>query len=493
VAATGVVVNSSTLLTAVTPAGSSGPKNVVVTTSAGSATITNGFSYAPPSSVLLQDSFGSGTATGWTISPLGNAAGWSVVNGVYTYNGGGPTQSYRGDSWWTDYTLSVKVRLSTLSNYPGGIRGRVNSSTGAGYALWMYPATGELKLYRATGWDINTAGLTQIGGATGIVFDTANFHTLRMTFRGSIIEVYYDGVRVMTGIDSTYASGVIALDVVNQPVSFDDVLVTFDTLAGITPASGPTAGGTAVQIQGSGFTAGSTVTIGGAPATSVVVNSDINISAVTPARPAGPTDVVVQSGTETKTLSSGFKYVAPANSVLMSDDFADGNANGWVISPLGLGAGWSVLAGAYHYNGGGHTQSYRGEAWWTDYTVSVRTRLSSLNNFPGGIRGRVNPSTGASYALWMYPASGQIILYRATAWNIDTAGLTQLGVAGGIPFDTTNFHTLRLTFQGSTIQVYYDTTLVLTVTDTAYTSGVIALDVVNQPIDFDDIAVSTLP
>jgi IPT/TIG domain-containing protein/Big-like domain-containing protein/BACON domain-containing protein/3-keto-disaccharide hydrolase/beta-xylosidase-like protein len=493
VAATGVVVNSNTLLTAVTPAGSSGPKNVVVTTSAGSATITSGFSYAPPSSVLLQDSFGSGTATGWTISPLGNAAGWSVVNGVYTYNGGGPTQSYRGDSWWTDYTLSVKVRLSTLSNYPGGIRGRVNSSTGAGYALWMYPATGELKLYRATGWDINTAGLTQIGGATGIVFDTANFHTLRMTFRGSIIEVYYDGVRVMTGIDSTYASGVIALDVVNQPVSFDDVLVTFDTLAGITPASGPTAGGTAVQIQGSGFTAGSTVTIGGAPATSVVVNSDINISAVTPARPAGPTDVVVQSGTETKTLSSGFKYVAPANSVLMSDDFADGNANGWVISPLGLGAGWSVLAGAYHYNGGGHTQSYRGEAWWTDYTVSVRTRLSSLNNFPGGIRGRVNPSTGASYALWMYPASGQIILYRATAWNIDTAGLTQLGVAGGIPFDTTNFHTLRLTFQGSTIQVYYDTTLVLTVTDTAYTSGVIALDVVNQPIDFDDIAVSTLP
>jgi hypothetical protein len=93
----------------------------------------------------------------------------------------------------------------------------------------------------------------------------------------------------------------------------------------------------------------------------------------------------------------------------------------------------------------------------------------------------------------MYPATGQLRLYRDTAWNIDTAGLTQLGVASGIVFDTVNFHTLRLTFRGSVIEVYYDQTLVISVTDTAYTSGVIALDVVNQPIDFDDIVVSTLP
>ena len=93
----------------------------------------------------------------------------------------------------------------------------------------------------------------------------------------------------------------------------------------------------------------------------------------------------------------------------------------------------------------------------------------------------------------MYPATGEIRLFRAPAWNIDSAGLTQLGVAGGITFDTTNFHTLRMTFRGSVIEVYYDQTLVISATDSTYASGVIALDVVNQPIDFDDIVVSTLP
>src|SRR3989441_9307244 len=100
-------------------------------------------------SVLLKDDFNDGAADGWTISPLGGAAGWSVVDRVYTYDGGGHTQSYRGTASWTDYTLEAKIRLATLNNYPGGIRGRVDPGTGAGYAVWVYPATGEIRLLSA--------------------------------------------------------------------------------------------------------------------------------------------------------------------------------------------------------------------------------------------------------------------------------------------------------------------------------------------------------
>src|SRR3989454_10266605 len=104
-------------------------------------------------SELLRDDFNDGVADGWTISPLGQAAGWRVVGGVYSYDGGGHTQSYRGEPSWNDYTLEAKIRLTTLNNYPGGIRGRVDPRTGGGYAVWVYPATGGVPLARATASD----------------------------------------------------------------------------------------------------------------------------------------------------------------------------------------------------------------------------------------------------------------------------------------------------------------------------------------------------
>ena len=55
------------------------------------------------------------------------------------------------------------------------------------------------------------------------------------------------------------------------------------TISGISPASGPANGGTLVTISGSGFVAPMTVTIGGQPATDVVVDgSGTSLTAVTP-------------------------------------------------------------------------------------------------------------------------------------------------------------------------------------------------------------------
>jgi len=491
-AATNVVVTSSTSLTASTPAGVAGPADVTVSIAGRSATLAGGYFYGPPGGQLLVDNFSSGTATGWTISPMGGGAGWSVVNGAYAYNGGGASQSWRGATWWTDYSFTTRFRLANLSNFPGGIRGRVNTATGAGYAVWLYPATRELKLFRATGWDINSPGLALLASVSGVVVDTTNFHALRLTFRGSTIDVLYDGVLMMSVIDSSYTSGVIALDGATQPITFDDVTVIFDTLS-VSPASGPTSGGTAIEILGSGFTGASTVAVGGTPATNVVVTSSTRITAVTPPGAAGPTDVAVTTGSVLAMKSAGFTYVTPAGVTLLSDNFTDGVADGWLISPLGNAAGWSVLAGAYHYNGGGHTQSYRGESWWSDYSFEAKVRLSSLNNFPGGIRARVNPATGAGYAVWLYPSTGEIKLYSATGWNIDSPGLALLGNATGIPFTSGTLHTVRLNLRGQVLEVYYDGTLVISVHDAAYRTGAIALDVGNQPIDFDDIVVTTLP
>src|SRR5262249_46066983 len=64
-------------------------------------------------------------------------------------------------------------------------------------------------------------------------------------------------------------------------------------VSGVSPNVGPTAGGTPITIHGAGFLATPAVTIGGNPATNIVLVDSNTITAVTPAGAAGPADVTV--------------------------------------------------------------------------------------------------------------------------------------------------------------------------------------------------------
>lgn len=80
---------------------------------------------------------------------------------------------------------------------------------------------------------------------------------------------------------------------------------TIDT---VSPATGPAAGGTAITITGTGFTTGATVTIGGASATSIDVDTDKKLKCTTPAHAAGAEDVVVTAAGGSATKTDGFVY-----------------------------------------------------------------------------------------------------------------------------------------------------------------------------------------
>ncbi len=83
-------------------------------------------------------------------------------------------------------------------------------------------------------------------------------------------------------------------------------------VSSIDPDSGPTAGGTAVTISGTGFEAGAVVTIGGVGASEVVVVDDSTITAVSGTHAAGTVDVEVTSpGGDVATLAGGFTFFAP--------------------------------------------------------------------------------------------------------------------------------------------------------------------------------------
>jgi IPT/TIG domain/FG-GAP repeat len=82
------------------------------------------------------------------------------------------------------------------------------------------------------------------------------------------------------------------------------------TVTSITPTSGPTTGGTAVKIKGTGFVAPATVTIGSA-ATAVNVVSATEITASTAATAAGSNTVIVSDVNGTSSGGPSYTYVTP--------------------------------------------------------------------------------------------------------------------------------------------------------------------------------------
>jgi len=82
------------------------------------------------------------------------------------------------------------------------------------------------------------------------------------------------------------------------------------TLTSISPTSGPVAGGTSVIIRGSGFTGASKVLFGTVPASRFTVNSDTQITAISPAG-SGTVHVTVTTpgGTSATSTADRFTYL----------------------------------------------------------------------------------------------------------------------------------------------------------------------------------------
>ena len=76
-------------------------------------------------------------------------------------------------------------------------------------------------------------------------------------------------------------------------------LKSHETITGVLPISGPSSGNTNIPITGTNFESPATVTIGGAPATNIVLVSDTQITATTPAGFPGPAVVTVNLGSST--------------------------------------------------------------------------------------------------------------------------------------------------------------------------------------------------
>ncbi|CAH2031347.1 Ig-like domain-containing protein [Trichlorobacter ammonificans] len=168
--------------------------------------------------------------------------------------------------------------------------------------------------------------------------------------------------------------------------------------------------------------------------------------------------------------------VIPVSSSLFSDDFTRTPGQ---VNPL---LPWTVQAGTWSVDGNGvlrgsgATMNYGylytvPDPEWRNYSVEAQFQFPS-GAFGGGIGGKLNPGTGEHYGAWIYPDGSiggsntlKLVKFRSwTGWSGTPMGQVNLSSVG------TGWHTVKLVFSGTRIQVYYDDTLKIDVTDNNFDS-----------------------
>lgn len=246
-------------------------------------------------SIALKLRFVAGGDAGQTLWSLWNESSGFIVRPESAL---AKTYSGRNNGTWGNAVGSVGLSVATnyhvvvTRNATGAIRVYLNGVLDEGASVDGQTGTdGGVLVYTAA--TVLRLGVTEFQ----TVGTKANY------FKGSMRDVFFWN-RELNGSDvTTLWNGGSPLDYVPPTVS------------SVIPATGPTAGGTLVTINGSGFLSGATVTIGGAACSSVVRVNSTTITAVSPAGVAGARDVVVTNpDAQSTTLSGAFLFVSPLSS-----------------------------------------------------------------------------------------------------------------------------------------------------------------------------------
>lgn len=257
-----------------------------------------------------------------------------IRNPTYVYYGSFYAISQTGNEY-----LSVENRAGAVTgNESASISGRELVEGGlyvetVNHSTTMSPWQVEVVcVTRSNPSDVFLSDLALSSGTLEPAFDTGNpsytatvahgISSLTVTASaGGTATIKINGATVAPGAPTAVPLE-IGSNTVNITVTTEDrttrrnyrVVVTRappPTIMSVAPYIGSTAGGQSVTITGTNFIGVSAVAFGGVPATTFTVDSATRITAIVPARTAGPAEVTVTTvGNSSVTRANGFTYVA---------------------------------------------------------------------------------------------------------------------------------------------------------------------------------------
>ena len=187
------------------------------------------------------------------------------------------------------------------------------------------------------------------------------------------------------------------------------------TVASISPNAGPTSGGTSVTITGTNFTGATAIQFGSTVASSFTVNSDTQITAVSPAGSVDTVDVTVTTagGTSASSSAAVFDYQTATTTLLTTSSnaatFGQSVTFTATVAPVG---GSALPTGAVTFMDGssmlgiGQLRNVNGAAQATLTTSALAVGSPSVTaSYAGSVNFSGSTSTAASQSIVPAPSS----------------------------------------------------------------------------------------
>lgn len=167
---------------------------------------------------------------------------------------------------------------------------------------------------------------------------------------------------------------------------------------------------------------------------------------------------------------------------IFSDDFEDGNSNGWSKS----GGSWSIVTdGTKVYkqsSTSANAYTYTGTSTWNNYSVQAKIKAISFNGTRQfGVLARFS-STSNHYFVTLSNAN-KLELGKKVSGNITILASKSFTVQTG------TWYTLKLSVSGNNLQCFVNGNPELSATDSSFSAGKIGLWAGYTSAEFDDVTV----
>ena len=299
--------DTATSITATAPAGTAGTVDVTVTTAGGTSATSaaDHYTYVAAPTVTSVSPTAGPTTGGTSVTITGTA----FTNATAVKFGATNATTFTVNSATSITAIAPAEAAATVDVTVTTVGGTSATSAADHYAYVTGPAVTGINPPAgptAGGTSVTITG-ANFTGATAVRFGTTNATTFTVSSATSITATAPAHTAGIVDVAVTTAGG-------TSPTSPTDqyAYLGIPTVTGVSPTSGPAAGGTTVTITGTNLADPPEVDFGNTPAT-VVTDSLTSITATAPAGSPGTVDVTVKTpgGTSAASPADHYTYNAP--------------------------------------------------------------------------------------------------------------------------------------------------------------------------------------